>query len=137
MSKRTRTLGLLAVITICIVALVWVGIRGNVIYYYNVSEAVAKVESQRQSRFRLAGAVVNKSVSSNGETTTFKVTDGKDTVTVIHKGDPPDMFKDGAPVVAEGHWAKNKEGKIFDSDRIMIKHGNEYTPPKVEQDSKK
>lgn len=137
MSKRTRTLGLLAVITICIVALVWVGIRGNVIYYYNVSEAVAKVESQGQSRFRLAGAVVNKSVSSNGETTTFKVTDGKDTVTVIHKGDPPDMFKDGAPVVAEGHWAKNKEGKIFDSDRIMIKHGNEYTPPKVEQDSKK
>ena len=137
MSKRTRTLGLLAVITICIVALVWVGIRGNVIYYYNVSEAVAKVESQGQSRFRLAGAVVNKSVSSNGETTTFKVTDGEDTVTVIHKGDPPDMFKDGAPVVAEGHWAKNKEGKIFDSDRIMIKHGNEYTPPKVEQDSKK
>ena len=137
MSKRTRTLGLLAVITICIVALVWVGIRGNVIYYYNVSEAVAKVDSQGQSRFRLAGAVVNKSVSSNGETTTFKVTDGQKTVTVIHKGDPPDMFKDGAPVVAEGHWAKNKEGKIFDSDRIMIKHGNEYTPPKVEQDSKK
>lgn len=133
MSKRTRTLGLLAVITLCIIALVYVGIKGNVIYYYKVSEAVKKADSQGQGRFRIAGAVVNKSVSTNGETTTFSVTDGDATVKVIHRGDPPDLFKDGAPVVAEGHWAKGKLGKTFDSDRIMIKHGNEYTPPKVEQ----
>lgn len=136
MSKKTKTLGLLAVITFCIIALVYVGIKGNVIYYYQVTEAVQKADSQGQGRFRLAGAVVNESVSTNGETTTFKVTDGESTVTVIHKGDPPDLFKGGAPVVVEGHWSKGKLGKTFDSDRIMIKHGNEYTPPKVEQDKK-
>ena len=134
MSKRTRTLGLLAIVTCCIVALVYVGINGNVIYYYEVSEAVAKSEDQGQERFRLAGAVVNNSISESGSQIIFKVTDGFETVTVVHQGDPPEMFRDGAPVVAEGKWSKGKEGKSFVSDRILIKHGNEYTPPKVNQE---
>ncbi|HMS25295.1 MAG TPA: cytochrome c maturation protein CcmE [Acidimicrobiia bacterium] len=136
MSKRTRTLGLLGIITLCIVALVYVGLKGNVIYYYDVSEAVQKAESQGTDRFRIAGAVVNESVVTSGEVTKFKVTDGDSTVAVTHRGDPPQLFKDGAPVVAEGHWVKGNLGKTFDSDRIMIKHGNEYTPPAVEQDKK-
>ena len=44
----------------------------------------------------------------------------------MHSGDPPGLFKDGAPVVCEGRWSK---GAAFDSDRILIKHGNEYKPP--------
>jgi cytochrome c-type biogenesis protein CcmE len=31
--------------------------------------------------------------------------------------------------VCEGRWSK---GTAFDSDRILIKHGNEYKPPKVD-----
>ncbi len=135
MSQRTRTLLILGVIAACIVALVYVGIRGNVIYYYTVSEAVTKADSQGTDRFRIAGAVVNESVKDSGDTITFKITDGDKTVSVIHRGDPPQLFKDGAPVVAEGHWFKNELGKTFDSDRILIKHGNEYTPPKVKQES--
>ena len=44
----------------------------------------------------------------------------------MHRGDPPSLFKAGAPVVCEGRWGT---GAAFDSDRIMIRHGNEYTPP--------
>ncbi|MFZ4515556.1 MAG: cytochrome c maturation protein CcmE, partial [Acidimicrobiia bacterium] len=58
----------------------------------------------------------------------FDVTDGRATVTVAHRGDPPELFKDGAPVVCEGRWGT---AAAFASDRIMIKHGNEYTPPTV------
>ena len=36
----------------------------------------------------------------------------------------------GAPVVCEGHWAKTA-GVVFDSDRILIRHGSDYKPPKV------
>ena len=42
---------------------------------------------------------------------------------------PARLFKDGAPVVCEGRWSK---GAAFDSDRILIKHGSEYKPPKVD-----
>jgi len=31
--------------------------------------------------------------------------------------------------VCEGHWGT---GRDFDSDRIMIRHGSDYTPPKVD-----
>ena len=133
-SKRTKTVSLLAIILGCIVALVYVGIQGNVIYYYEVSEAVAKAPNQGQEKFRLAGAVVVGSIDSKGPVTSFKITDGNKTVSVAHRGDPPELFKDGVPVVVEGRWNKNKVGKECDSDRIMIKHGNEYTPPKVDQD---
>lgn len=133
-SKKTRTLLLIGVCVISVAALFYLGVKGNVIYYYEVSEAVTKADSQGQSRFRLAGAVVNGSIESEGSTTTFEVTDGEKTITVTHRGDPPELFKDGAPVVCEGRWVKGKEGKSFASDLIMIKHGNEYTPPEVEQD---
>jgi cytochrome c-type biogenesis protein CcmE len=49
----------------------------------------------------------------------------------VHRGDPPELFKPRAPVVCEGHWAR---GLTFDSDRILIKHGAQYTPPKVNAD---
>lgn len=135
MSKRTKTIGLLAIILGCIMALVYVGIQGNVIYYYEVSEAVAKAPNQGQEKFRLAGAVVIGSIDSKGSVTNFEVTDGQETVSVSHRGDPPELFKDGVPVVVEGRWDKSNVGTSFDSDRIMIKHGNEYSPPKVDQDN--
>ena len=62
----------------------------------------------------------------------FRVTDGKATAAVVHRGDPPDLFEDGAPVVCEGSWGS---GKAFDSDRILIRHGNEYDPPDVDSDT--
>ena len=62
----------------------------------------------------------------------FEVTDGKNTVTIDHTGDPPDLFKEGAPVVCEGHWASSASNAAFQSDRILIKHGADYEPPKVD-----
>ena len=41
-----------------------------------------------------------------------------------------ELFKPGAPVVCEGHWGSGTRA-VFDSDRILIKHGNDSEPPKV------
>ena len=49
---------------------------------------------------------------------------------MIQHGSPPQLFKQGAPVVAVGHWTSNG---TFDSDQILINHGNDYTPPVVKQ----
>ena len=100
----------------------------NVVYFRTVSEAVRARSDQGDARFRLAGKVVPGTVVETNRGVRFEVTDGKATAIVLHRGDPPDLFKDGVPVVCEGHWS---HGAAFDSDRILIRHGNEYTPPKV------
>ncbi len=118
-----------AVVAIIVLAVV---LSENVVYFRTVSEAVHDRESQGTSRFRLAGGVVHHSIHDTRNGVTFLVTDGKNTVTVHHDGDTPALFKDGAPVVVEGHWASKAKNAPFDSDRILIKHGADYTPPKVD-----
>jgi cytochrome c-type biogenesis protein CcmE len=130
--RRRRALiaiGLCGVAVVAIVVLAVV-LSENVVYFRTVSEAVAQRTDQGSDRFRLAGEVVPGSISETSDGVRFRVTDGKATASVDHVGDPPELFKAGAPVVCEGRWAA---GKTFDSDRIMIRHGNEYTPPDVDQ----
>ena len=43
----------------------------------------------------------------------------------MHHGTQPTLFKDCAPVVADGHWNHD----TFESDQILIKHGSTYQPP--------
>ena len=118
-----------AVVAIIVLAVV---LSENVVYFRTVTEAVENRESQGTSRFRLAGGVVQDSIDTTRNGVTFRVTDGRNTVTVHHAGDTPALFKNGAPVVVEGHWASKAEDAPFDSDRILIKHGADYTPPKVD-----
>jgi cytochrome c-type biogenesis protein CcmE len=121
----------LAVVAIIVLA---VALSENVVYFRTVSEAVHNRPSEGTSRFRLAGGVVNGTIKENHRqgTVTFDVTDGKKTVTVRQEGDTPALFKNGAPVVCEGHWAAKSGPFVFVSDRILIKHGADYTPPKVD-----
>lgn len=114
--------------------MVWLladALSGNLVYFRTVSEAVAEREAatatEDTGRFRLAGAVVAGSVVPVPGGVRFDVTDGKARASVLHRGDPPELFKDGVPVVCEGSW----EGSRFVSDRIMIKHGADYVPPSV------
>jgi cytochrome c-type biogenesis protein CcmE len=117
-----------AVIAIIVLAVV---LSENVVYFRTVTEAVHNRESEGTSRFRLAGGVVRHTVVNTKNGVNFEVTDGKNTVVVHHDGDTPALFKPGAPVVVEGRWASKASDAPFLSDRILIRHGPEYKPPKV------
>lgn len=119
---------------LCAAAVVFLivgGLGENIVYFRTVSEAVAERPGDGDSRLRIAGEVVSGSLRPTAEGVTFEVTDGNETALIVHRGDPPELFQDGAPVVCEGRW----DGTTFASDRIMIKHGSEYRPPDVEQRS--
>ena len=128
---RRRTIAAATVVVVAAIAIVVLAFQlaGNITYFRTVSEAVQQRASEGDHRIRLAGEVVPGSLHETRTGVTFRVTDGKATVTVVHEGDPPGLFKDGVPVVCEGEWGT---GKAFDSDRILIKHGSEYEPPKVD-----
>jgi len=102
-------------------------LRSNIQYFRTPSEALASKADDGDRRFRLAGQVVEGSIEKTADGMTFDVTDGGATVHVVHAGNQPALFKDGAPVVCEGSW----KGDRFASDRLLIRHGNEYRPPDV------
>ena len=120
-----------AVVAIIVLAVV---LSQNVEYFRTVSEAVRNRESEGTSQFRLAGGVVHDSIHPVSNGVDFLVTDGEHTVAVHHDGDTPALFKDRAPVVVEGHWASKATTAPFLSDRILIRHGADYEPPKVNTD---
>jgi cytochrome c-type biogenesis protein CcmE len=131
--KRTRYIVAAsgcAFAVIAVIVLTFV-LSENVVYYKTVSEAVHSRESLGTSRFRIAGAVVPGTIRNGAHTVRFEITDGKKTVNVIHDGDEPVLFKNGAPVLCEGRWSASNTNVHFDSDRILIKHGSDYAPPKV------
>jgi cytochrome c-type biogenesis protein CcmE len=135
MTKRRRRS--LIAIGVCIAAIVAIVVLAvvlseNVVYFRTVSEAVQQRASQGDARFRMAGKVVPGTVKETTSGVRFEVTDGKATAEVLHHGDPPELFKEGAPIVCEGHWGR---AAVFDSDRILIRHGNDYKPPKVDTGS--
>jgi len=119
----------LAAVVIVVLAVV---LSKNVVYFRTVSEAVhQRADGGGDGRFRMAGEVVPGSIRETPHGVRFEVTDGTATAAVVHRGDPPDLFKAGAPVVCEGKWGK---GRTFASDRILIKHGSEYEPPDVDSE---
>lgn len=135
-SRARRRTRYVVAASVCVGALVAVIVLSvvlsqNVVYFRTVSEAVRTRASQGQGQFRMAGAVVPHTVHATATGVRFDMTDGHNTVQIDHTGSPPELFKDGAPVVCQGHWAQGT-AEVFDSSLIMIKHGAEYSPPKVD-----
>ena len=93
------------------------------VYFKTADEAVAERESLGTKRFRLEGLVVPGSVRDGANEVDFTVKGQRGaTVDVIHQGDVPELFQPDIPVVLEGHFS----GETFVSDRILVKHTNEY-----------
>ncbi len=113
---------------ICIAAVVWMItlMQKNVVFFKTVDKAVADRAHDGTREFRIGGAVVPGTITNTADGADFELTAGGKTVTVDHTGTEPTLFKNCAPVVADGHWS----GSTFISTQILIKHGSEYDPKK-------
>ena len=85
---------------------------------------MAKRDELGDSRFRLQGTVMDGTINETGDGVDFTVTFNGAEVAVHHRGDPPELFKAGEPVVLEGRWDRTVE--VFDSDRMLVKHDERY-----------
>ena len=112
---------------LCIGAIAWMLtlMQKNVVFFKTVSEAVASRAQDGDRSMRIGGAVVPGSIRETASGARFELVEGGKTVLVVHNGNQPTLFKDCAPVVADGHWVRD----TFESDQILIKHGSEYQPP--------
>jgi cytochrome c-type biogenesis protein CcmE len=112
---------------LCIGAIVWMLtlMQKNVVFFKTVSDAVASRAHDGTRSMRIGGAVVPGSIHQTTSGARFELVEGGQTVLVVHHGSQPTLFKDCAPVVADGHWNHD----TFESDQILIKHGSTYQPP--------
>lgn len=126
-ARRPHRLRYAIVAMICIAAVVWMLtlMQKNVVFFKTVSDAVASRAHDGTRTLRIGGAVVPGSIHETASGARFELVQGGQTVLVVHHGTEPTMFKDCAPVVADGHWNHD----TFESDQILIKHGSKYEPP--------
>jgi cytochrome c-type biogenesis protein CcmE len=123
---RTRLrLGIvIALVCGALAFLVLQGLGNATTYFRNADEALAERSQLGDDRFRLQGTVVPGSVRPVGDEVAFQVEYHCDAVDVRHRGDPPELFADGIPVVLEGAFRPGTD--TYASDRIFVRHTSEY-----------
>jgi len=90
-------------------------------------ELVAAGDKAIGATIRLGGQVAKGSIQqAHGSELSFAVSDGKATVNVRTKSVPPQLFREGIGVVVEGTMTRDGH---FESQRLMVSHGNEYRAP--------
>ena len=109
--------------------LVFQGLGNATLYFRTADEAVAQREQLGDRRFRIEGDVVDGSVRQVGNDVSFTLIKNNVQVPVQHKGDPPELFRPGIPVVLEGRF----QGDHFSSDRILVKHSETYVAENPER----
>jgi cytochrome c-type biogenesis protein CcmE len=125
MNSRLRLGVVIAVVCGAIAFLVVQGLGSATTFYRNADEAVAKKDGLGTKRFRLQGIVVPGSIKDVGADVDFVVEYQCVRVPVHHEGPRPELFRKGIPVVLEGAFA-SKTSDTFDSDRIIVRHTEEY-----------
>jgi cytochrome c-type biogenesis protein CcmE len=131
-ATKWRIAAVVVIVAAAIGFLVFKGLGDATVYFKTADEAVAEKDELGDRRFRVEGAVVTDSVQETDDGVRFEIISAGETVPVLHRGDPPELFKPGIPVVLEGHW----DGDVYASDRIMVKHSSEYreqNPDRVDE----
>ena len=126
------------------------------LFFLSVDRAVAQRDDLGSRRFQLHGTPVPATIdqaNSQGQTVVWFALAGEDeenAAWILHTGDPPDLFQPCVPVVLQGNWEDVQsqtinqirpedrgllrtttfaDGYYFASDRILVKHDNDYTLP--------
>ena len=137
MTRKGRRLALISAALAVIGAaagLVLYALSDNIVFFYSPSDLLAKNVAPG-ARLRIGGLVEPGSVvKSADERMEFAITDGARDVKVAYQGQPPDLFREGQGVVAEGVLAAPG---LIRADTILAKHDERYMPREVVESLKK
>ncbi len=112
------------------VTLVLNAFRSNLVFFLTPTEIAEGKAPPSGRTFRIGGLVEAGSVKRDTKTAqvTFNVTDNAKTVRVTYQGILPDLFKEGAGVVAQG--LIQPDGS-FQAREVLAKHDENYMPPEA------
>ena len=138
----------LAVVLLVVGFVLFQGLSGATLFLRDANDAVSERDELAERRFRLLGtpiAITDDQFDFNGETSVrFSIACDGTAVDIVHRGNVAEAFQMGVPVVLEGRWADSapigeswdsgaNDGYYFESDRMLVKHDNEYREDRVSE----
>ena len=151
--KRGSKVGpavILVVLLAGIGALLFQGLSGASLFIREADTAVADRTELADRRFQLLGspiAITDDEFSLDGATAVrFSIACDGTAGAIIHRGNVAESFQLGVPVVLEGNWETSaaigqpwaqgaNDGFYFESDRMLVRHDNEYREDRIEEAS--
>ncbi|MFN3293623.1 MAG: cytochrome c maturation protein CcmE [Gemmobacter sp.] len=128
--KKQRRIQILAVAAVALAlstALIGYAMRDGINFFRAPAQVMADPPPPTET-FRLGGLVEEGSiVRGQGETVTFRVTDGGASIPVAFTGVLPDLFSEGQGMIGTG---KLVDG-VFQAREILAKHDETYMPKEV------
>ena len=116
------------VFAVLIIFIILRSLEENVVYFFSPSEIYNKESISIDKNIRVGGLVKKDSVSKNGTSINFIITDLKREIIVSYNGLLPNLFSEEKGVIAEG---KLKDKKYLIANKILAKHDENYMPPEV------
>jgi cytochrome c-type biogenesis protein CcmE len=130
-TRKGRRLALIAValgVVAAAVGLALYALDDSIVFFYSPSEVLQK-NLQAGARLRVGGLVEPGSVTKTADDKLdFSITDGARQIKVSYEGLPPDLFREGQGVVAEG--VLEAPGQLR-AETILAKHDERYMPREV------
>lgn len=124
--SRRRSIGVLAVLALAVLALLSQGLLHSLNYFETVDQVFASRAAVGTKDIRLEGVVKPGSILRTGGGASFVLTGSKNRqVFVDAHGSPPQLFQANIPVVVVGHFTSATSLR-FDGTQIMVKHSATY-----------
>ena len=128
--KKTRRIQIIVVAFLALglsTALIGYAMKDGINFFRSPTQ-VSSMPPKAGEVFRLGGLVeVGSLVRGQGDVITFKITDTKDTIPVSFKGVLPDLFAEGAGIIAVGQM----DAGTFVASEVLAKHDETYMPKEV------
>ena len=128
--KKQRRIQVIVIAMIALVgatALVGYAMRDGINFFRSPTQVVAAPPAPNET-FRIGGLVEDGTlVRGEGETITFRVTDGGASVDVAYTGILPDLFREGEGMVGLGRYVDG----TFQATEILARHDETYMPAEV------
>lgn len=128
--KKTRRIQIIALAFVALAgstALIGYAMRDGINFFRAPAQVVSDPPEPGEV-FRLGGLVEQGSlVRGQGETVTFRVTDGAEVVPVAFTGVLPDLFTEGQGMIGTGEMVDG----VFQATEILAKHDETYMPKEV------
>lgn len=128
--KKTRRIQIIMLAFVALagsMALIGYAMRDGINFFRAPAQVVADPPESGEV-FRLGGLVEAGSiVRGQGETVSFRVTDGAETIPVTFKGILPDLFSENQGMIGTGTLVDG----VFVASEILAKHDETYMPKEV------
>ena len=126
--SRIFFLSISIVLAVLIIFIILRSLEENVVYFFSPTEIYNKESISIDKNIRVGGLVKKDSVSEDGTSINFIITDLKREIIVSYNGLLPNLFSEEKGVIAEG---KLKDKKYLIASKILAKHDENYMPPEV------